>query len=627
MYTHRPLISVSLSKEPVLERNKECLNIKIQWICIIAYLAVVGSYWGLEIDSFVGDLPFLQPETLLLFVNILAVPLLPLFFCLFIGYFSKRQRGGFIYIMAVLSALYLLLITLFAIYKSVCRIDFDFYFFWYNAGDALPVIRKLFAPWIPVILLFGAMLIYVLLGAFAPAMRWARKYPKTVGIIIPAVFICSCICQAATLHSLRGSAMGFVYTSFLSDRRLRDDYINLYTKHIETLKDNPPMPTDRFNPSALGDAIFIVKLESLNGLLTSPKITPQLFRAGRDGILFPKMYGNAIQSLRGYSCILCGVPPSITFALSDAYPADGLSKLNCLPQIFRSLGYRTLYFFGGSHNPRIVRFAESIGFEKVLADDIMSSEDIKFDWGYREDIFYLRVSEYLKTHFEGQKLFVFIDTGATNHSPFDVLDESLKRNVPFPEPAGFTERLSNTTFVQDAYFGIFYDIFRENYGNKGTLVAVSDHAWPIPVHKNNIFNERGAYEENFLISLLFVPPSSEKETFDIGSRVPVRFSQMDIQPTMLDLLGMTRPALLGESFAPWLIESSEERNPAAKNAALSIQPYGGGFISIVKYPQKYLFSVLDQNVSIYNLENDPGEIAPEIHPADEYLPMIRALFR
>ena len=610
-----------------MERAEADVVAKIQWICFVIYLAIAGSYLGLEIDSFVGDLPFFQTETLLLFINILAIPLLPLLFPLFTGYFHRRQNRRFTYAMAVLGAIYLLWIVLLAIYKSVCRVDFDFYFFWYNAGDALPVIRKLFAPWIPAILIFGAILVYVQKSAFAPAMQWARKSPKKAQMIILTVFVCSCICQAATLQSIRGSAMGFVYTSFLSDRRLRDDYISLYARHIEALKENPPQTTERFNPSALGDAIFIVKQESLNGLLTGPEITPQLLRAGLDGILIPKMYGNAIQSLRGYSCILCGVPPSITFALSDAYPAEDLEKMNCLPRIFRNFGYSTLYFFGGSHNPRIVRFAESIGFEKVLADDIMRPEDIKFDWGYREDIFYLRVREYLKANFDGQKLFVFIDTGATNHAPFEVLDESLKEKVPFPAPVDFTEKLSNTTFVQDAYFGIFYDIFKEDYGDRGTLVAVSDHAWPIPVHKNNIYNERGAYEENFLISLLFVPPASEAEAFDIGARVPVRFSQMDIQPTILDLLGMKRPALLGESFAPWLLETSNERKPDAAKATLSVQPYGGGFISIVNYPKKYLFSVLDRNVSIYDLEKDPGELSPEIHPIDEYLPLIHDFFQ
>jgi phosphoglycerol transferase MdoB-like AlkP superfamily enzyme len=590
-------------------------------------MAIAGGYLGLEIDSFVGDLPFFRLDTVLLLINIMVIPLIPLIFRVLAVSFTQRQNRGVTYAAAVSGALYLLLIAFLAIYKSVCRIDFDFYFFLYNTDDALPVIIKMFAPWIPVILLTGAAFMYILKNAFVLPTRQALKSPKKARrIILTALFFC-CVCQIVTLQDVRGSTAGFVYASSLSDRKLRDDYAGLYAKHIEALQESLPRRTDRFDPSALGDAVFIVKQESLNGLLANPEITPQLFRAGRDGVLIQKMYGNSIQSLRGYGCILCGVPPSITFALADAYPAAELEKLNCLPRIFQDLGYRTLYFFGGSRNPRIVHFAESIGFEKVLADDIMRPEDVKYNWGYREDIFYARVREYLKARYDGQKLFVFIDTGATNHAPFDVLDKSLNKKVPFPRPRNFTERISNTTFAQDAYFGILYDMFVEDYGDRGTLIAVSDHAWPIPVHKDNIFNERGAYEENFLISFLFVPPMSKAAEFDIGARVPIRFSQMDIQPAILDLLGMERPELLGESFAPWLLKTSDNRNPGETKATLSIQPYGGGFIALVKYPKKYLFSVLDKNVRIYDLEKDPGEFSPEIHPVDEYIPLIHDFFR
>ena len=602
---------------------------KTKWVYFILYMAVVGSYLGLEIDSFIGDLPFLQMDILLLFVNILAVPMLPMVLMLLAGSFYSRQNhcdGGMNGAVAAAGGLYMLLIALLAIYKSVCRIDFDFYFFWYNTEDALPVIRKLFASWIPVILLSGTAIAYIQKRAIVVPARLLRKSPRKTRAVILAVLVCCCACQALTLRRIRGSAVGFVYASFLSDRSLRDVYVNLYSEHIETLKKSVPQPTDRFDPYALGDAVFIVKQESLSGLLTVPEITPQLFRAGRDGILFPKMYGNSIQSLRGYSSILCGVPPSITFALADAYPAVELAKLNCMPRVFRSFGYRALYFFGGSRNPRIVHFAESIGFEEVLADDIMRPEDIKFNWGYREDVFYTRVMEYLKTHFAGEKLFVFIDTGATNHAPFEVLDETFRETVPFPKPKNFTERISNTTFVQDAYFGIFYGMFMDDYRETGTLIAVSDHAWPIPVHKNNIYNERGAYEENFLISLLFVPPSSKAAEFDIGTLVHLRYSQMDIKPTILDLLGIERYELLGESFAPWILTDPGGARSEPQKTKISVQPYGGGFIAIHKYPQKYLFDVLGKNVKVYDLLNDPVEMYPDTRATDQYMPLIRDFF-
>jgi arylsulfatase A-like enzyme len=274
-----------------------------------------------------------------------------------------------------------------------------------------------------------------------------------------------------------------------------------------------------------------------------------------------------------------------------------------------------------------MRFAESIGFEKVLADDIVQPGDVKFDWGYREDVFYHRVYEYLQKYHGNDKLFVFIDTGATNHTPFEILDDELLDKIPFPKPKKFEEHLSNTTFVQDGYFGYFYDLFREHYASRGSMVVASDHSWPIPIHKNNIFNERGAYEENFRIPMLFVPPSSRREQFATGTIVTQRFSQMDIFPTVLNLIGLEQKHLLGESFAFWLLASQNHQRSDPRRTKISIQPYGGGLISAVRYPEKYVFDVLSQNYTVFDLEKDPGEGSPTVHLGGEHASIIREFFQ
>jgi hypothetical protein len=600
------------------------MNKKLAWGFFGLYLALFGSYCGLELDTYVTDLPFFQASTLVLFLNILCVVLAPVAVYLLFASIPRLWRRRAVRVaVRTLGAVYFHFILFLAVYKSVRKVDFDFYFMWYNLADTLPALWKLFAPWFPVVLLLIALFALFQKHAYAPLVRRLEHAPRSLALGLGGVIALSALSQAMTIDSVRGSASGFVYSSFLSDRSLRDEYAALYGRHIERLRSETPRPGARFSPGALGDAVFVVKQESLSGLLTGSRVTPELMRAARDGVLFPRMYGNAVQSLRGYECVLCGVPPGAAGALVDEYAPEEIGKLTCLPEVFRSLGYRTLYFFGGSHNPRIVRFARSTGFEEVLSDEIMRPGDTRFDWGYREDIFYRRVFEHLDTHYAGEKVFVFLDTGATNHTPFEVLDEALLDRIPYPEPETFEERLSNTTFVQDAYFGLCYDLFRGRFGARGSLVAVSDHSWPIPAHENNIYNERGAWEENFLISLLFVPPGGDGR-FAAGAEVPERFSQMDLLPTMLDLLGMEHAGLLGESFAPWLLVDGARAKPA--KAKLSIQPYGGGYISLVRYPEKVLFDVLGRDVAVYDLDRDPGERSPAGGDLEEYLPRIRSFF-
>jgi hypothetical protein len=600
---------------------------KRDWWLFGFYLAIFGSFCGLEIDTFKVDLPFFQVSTFILLLNVLYVLLLPPFLYVILSLFARLRNSRIILIsFLILSTIYFFLSWLLAIYKSSRKIDFDFNFFWYNTADALPVLWKLYAPWLFVLALLMIAFTFMQRPAFAPLMVFVKRSPRKRGLVLLAVLAASMLCQALTISTVRGSSAGFLYANVPGNRQIKSDYREFYRKHIESLLSTPPRVFPQNISVILGDVIFFVKQESLNGLLVRPEITPQLLRASKDGILFRDFYANSIQSIRGYECILCGVPPNITEALIDEYTPVVLKNLNCLPRLFQSLGYHSLYFFGGSRNPRIVQFAESIGFEQVLADDIMHADDTKFDWGYREDVFYRRVDEYLQKRYVNDKLFIFIDTGATNHTPFEVLDDRLKDKVPYPHPDGFEEHLSNTTFVQDAYLGDFYDIFLKHYASRGSMLVASDHSWPIAIHKYNIYNERGAYEENFRIPMLFIPAASGRNEFAVGTTVTHHFSQMDIYPTLLNLLGLEQQGLLGQSFSPWLLNSQKFRRSDLERTEITVQPYGGGFICAVHYPEKYIFNVLDRSYTIFDLNKDPTEQSPSIHTGEEHISLIREFF-
>ncbi len=591
-------------------------------------MAIFGSFCGLEIDTFVEDLPFFQWSTLLLFLNVLFVLLLPLIAYALLSLVSSLwENRAFRFGILFLNSIYIHFVILLAIYKAERNIDFDFFFFWHNISVAMSVLWKLYAPGLLTLTLSIIIVTFLQIPTFSPVIAILRKSPRNAWTILFVIFTSSLICQALTLDKIRGSTSGFLYASFLSDRTLRVNYRDMYQQYIANLRSNELETSGRETPSILGDVVIFVQQESLNDLLLSPRITPKILQASRDGILFREFLGNSIQSHLGYECILCGVPPTIEGALVQNYPAETLGELNCLPKIFQSLGYRPLLFYSGNPNPRVTNFFRYIGFEKILADDIMQPEDIQYDWGYREDIFFTRVHEYLEKHHPNEKLFIFITASASNHTPFEVLDDALLDRVPFPRPVKFEERLSNTTFVQDAYFGHLYDIYRKNYARRGSLIAVSDHAWPIPIHKHNIYNERGAFEENFLITLLFVPPTTAGGVFSTDTIVTHRFSQMDILPSILDLIGLHQDIWLGESFSPWLLASGSQMRREPQKTKLSIQPYGGGFISVVDYPMKYLFDILGKDVKVYNLIEDPQEKTPSIHDPEEYLFLIEDFYQ
>ena len=245
------------------------------WFFFFFYLALFGSFCGLEIDTFVADLPFFQTSTFLLLSNVLFVMLVPpIIYGLFASirplWTHRAARIGVL----VLNAFYFHFVAFLLLYKSVRRIDFSFYFFWYNTSDALPALWKLYASWCPLIALSMAGFIFLQKPAFSPMMKMLRKAPQKGWLSLGAISVFSVLCQCATLDTIRGSAAGSLYASFLSDHQLKSDYRKFYREEIDALRTNTPRDISQSDPSILGDVVFFIKQESLNGLLVGPRTTP-----------------------------------------------------------------------------------------------------------------------------------------------------------------------------------------------------------------------------------------------------------------------------------------------------------------------------------------------------------------
>ena len=215
----------------------------------------------------------------------------------------------------------------------------------------------------------------------------------------------------------------------------------------------------------------------------------------------------------------------------------------------------------------------NIGFDEVLADRIMQAGDESSIWGYKEDIFYKRAIDYLKDNKQDAKNFIFLEVGPTNHWPFKT-PEGLEKEVPYEKPNNQKERLANTTFLQDKYLKIALegidDIFPEkNY----TLIVLGDHSWPIEVHEGNEFCGSYAYEENFLSSIVLV---SGDESIERGTVVEGHYSQMDIFPSILELLGLE---VASNKFSNSFVSELKAGGKKKEVEALLIQPFSDRLIS------------------------------------------------
>jgi phosphoglycerol transferase MdoB-like AlkP superfamily enzyme len=354
-------------------------------------------------------------------------------------------------------------------------------------------------------------------------------------------------------------------------------------------------------PSYL-DNIVILQIESLNSFLVNEKNTPNFLEIAKQGVFFPAIYGNSVQTIMAQENILCSLPSSFDSYLTASKKDEDIL---CLPGALHAAGYKN--FFLKSYDLNFTRtgeFMNNIKFDETHADDIMKDGDPKYPWGYREDIFYERAFEYLRKNIKDNNNFIYLEIGPTNHWPF-ATPGGMENFVPFKNPRNHQERLINTTFLQDAYLKIAWDKLNELFPEKNyTAIITGDHSWPAGIHEGNTFNESGAFEENFLTSMAMILGNDKKYE---GKVIKERYSLMDIMPSILNLLGVDFSNNYSRSFIKELNGGQVEE----KNIIL-IQPYAKKYINIVDYPKKYQYIAEEGKILLYDLEKDSGEENGEI---------------
>lgn len=360
--------------------------------------------------------------------------------------------------------------------------------------------------------------------------------------------------------------------------------------------------------------VFILQLESGSAVATGGELVldgrrydgdylRHLRAVAQDGVWFPRAWGNSVQTNRALENILCGIDNNVGQALS--YTPDKM-VVPCLPARLQSAGYRTWMFVGFDDlsfmNYRT--FAHALGFEEVW-DATLAGKATTFDWGVDDCEFYRAVFSHLRRVAPAEKWFVYVGV-SSHHYPFSGRARYAALH-PFPLPQNFVEWFLNSWVEQDFCVGEFYRLYRELAPEHSHLFITPDHAWPIGLHGNTL-NDAGWYNENFLISLAYVPPAARREEFRVGEVSALRPGLSDLPATILDLLTGQRE---GNSFAHALRRHNRGEKEY-EDCHLLVQPYGGGTLAVVRGDEKIVYHVHSRELYAYDLAADPLERSPRL---------------
>ena len=323
----------------------------------------------------------------------------------------------------------------------------------------------------------------------------------------------------------------------------------------------------------------------------------------KESIEVERFYAGSTFTLKGHESLLLGVTPSLRGPIADM---PGTNIFMSLPSALRSLGYNTVFYqaqpnLGFAHTDLL---AARSGFNraKAMNEEFVGAEDVDsiWGWGLQDDVFYQKVIEDLERNDLRDPqipVFAFLAT-VSNHQPFDELPRRYW--TAYGNPDTIMKRYANSVRASDTFLGECIARLKRHPRLQNAIVIVTaDHSFSFG-SSGDVDVERSFADVAFRIPLLIhCPDQLVPRQITTG-----QFSQRDVASTVLGLAGDVR---LGRLFGRSILDLDLPCSPA-----VFVQPYSGGYVCVVDWPLKYVYSVSRQKAALVDISTDRAEVTNQI---------------
>ncbi|MEK9616336.1 MAG: sulfatase-like hydrolase/transferase [Deltaproteobacteria bacterium] len=253
-------------------------------------------------------------------------------------------------------------------------------------------------------------------------------------------------------------------------------------------------------------------------------LTPRFDAWAKKGILFKNFYANGFQTRHGEIATYCSVMPNYGAAVLKRFAKN---QFHCLPAVLRENGYSTTWFHAGdaSFDGQAIFFQEN-GFEKIIDKFDFLSDTEELGWGYSDEALFQKVLSTLPTLKE--PFFASVLT-ITNHHPFE---------VPTEYELGLGNQdlhnYYNSVHYMDSKLGEFLSLAEKEPWFENTLIIITadTSSFQPPQSKLKDFGEFVSLRSRIPLLILGGPIEQNTEINEFAS-------QIDLAPTIMDLLGLT----------------------------------------------------------------------------------------
>jgi len=295
----------------------------------------------------------------------------------------------------------------------------------------------------------------------------------------------------------------------------------------ESLRPNPD-ENEGFNPARVPFRkaprnIVMITVESLSASFlgaygNKESLTPRLDGLAREGLLLTRLYATGTRTVRGLEALSLGTPPIPGQAIVRR---PGNENLSTLGEILRHQGFETLFFYGGYGYFDNMNVYFSANDYQVIDRTDFPKDSVGFGniWGVADEYLFDNVLSQLdQTHATGKRFLAQIMT-TSNHRPYTYPDG----RIDIPSPGGRNGAVKYT----DYSIGRFIDQAQSRPWFADTLfVIVADHC-------ASAAGKTKLPVSGYHIPLIFYAPK-----LLLPGRYTRLASQIDIPPTLLDILGL-----------------------------------------------------------------------------------------
>ena len=343
--------------------------------------------------------------------------------------------------------------------------------------------------------------------------------------------------------------------------------------------------------------VVLIHLESARARSTTPynqdlDTTPYLDRLSKNSLLAERAYTIVPHTSKAITSINCGIDPHLVREITEAEP--GGIPARCLPELLKEQGYNSVWFSSATEHFEDRRhLVKNFGYDDFLPVETMDTQGFQRSnyFGYEDDIMLQPSRDWLEQHKDEPFLATYL--GVTGHHDYRPIDRyGLKDYSNFPPLDHYQNEMRYLDFfvrnVIEQYkeLGLYDDTIFVIYGDHGE--GFGEHA--LFQHDNTI------YQEGLKVPFIIHAPGR----FVGGKRVETLTNQLDVLPTLLDMLGykVTGGHYPGRS----LVGQPEE------NRTLFFSCFDDyRCLASIKGTEKYIYFFGNQPEEVYDLASDPLE--------------------